>query len=1130
VTVQDALKTFNKTDGILYAHPNHQMKALSKFPNDPLFNKLWGMHNTGQTGGTPGADINAPEAWDISTGSSEIVVAVIDTGVDYTHPDLAANMWVNQAELNGIPGWDDDHNFYVDDIYGYDFCNNDGDPMDDHYHGTHCAGTIGAVGNNSEGVTGVCWNVKIMALKFLNSSGSGYLDDAIDCIEYAVQMHAKLTSNSWGGSSGDPALKDAIEAAGAAGQLFVAAAGNYNENSDVNPLYPAAYDINCIISVMATDCYDDKSWFSNYGQTSVDLGAPGSDILSCLRLGGYHYLDGTSMATPHVAGACALLLSINPSLTYSQVKQILLSTVDPILPGLCVSGGRLNLFAAVLDVSPLRLGNTDDVSEGDGVGPGREITYTIDYNYPYEPNLPDINDVNIIDYLPNEVDFNSADSNGIYDPCSHTVRWNIGTLEPNGSGYVTLTVKVNEEWCYDYECIDAITITNKCEIRSSGDLYYTAYEHTPHCPFAHAHCPKPASETVGLSIPLQLSWMKGVYVADVNGHDVYFGTSEADVSSDTNANLKGTYKGRQDANVFTLDRLDYNLVADTNYYWRADEINDACTSSPWKGGTWMFRNTNCLVIDDFENYVDTNAMLARWKMGNDYNSCAPLIKAGGKIGWAYDPEHGAGVMQFDYDNRNNVHGAFYFSEARFDANGTGAGGEDWTGGGALPDPNNKARALAISYTGRPSNSTNRPDTIDPDYDRMYVAIADAAGHLSSNVVKISIPDAQRTDGQQRWDINLYDLNKPDVNLKSVKYLYLGFGVRCNAPYMAGSGTVMFDDIRLYPRRCVPEYASPDLTGDCRVDINDVNAFVDQWLSKQKTVTPVPPANDADHHLVLWYKFDDETTGRKVRNWGSCADCNGEVNSTWPTSQNDKLWATGGYDGNRCVNLNYVNAYDKETSVDVNLAALDFVDTKNALTFSIWVNADIYMPRVGWPRLISVFQDIDPCAYGENEVVEIECPVVSNPPSARFVTGLDEVSSGTLQWSDFGGGWHHYAFVKDTDTNSMRIYHNGGVIAETNNTTAPMFGLPIESFRIGRRDATACAEPWAWAGKIDDFRVYDYALSQAEVAYVMGMRGDPNYVPSPFKNVANLKNSTPEVVNFGDLAILVQEWLNQQWWP
>jgi len=381
MTVQKALQRFNKADGILYAQPNYQLKALSTFPNDTRFGELWGMYNTGQSGGTVGADINAPQAWDIATGSSEIIVAVIDTGVDYTHPDLAANMWVNKAELNGNPGQDDDDNGYVDDIYGYDFINNDSNPMDDHGHGTHCAGTIGAVGNNNEGVTGVCWNVKIMALKFMEPCGDGacgWSDDAIACLEYAVLMGANLSSNSYGGGGYEYAFKNAIDIAGAAGMLFAAAAGNDNgQNNDTIPHYPSSYNCDSIIAVLSTNDNDSISGFSNYGPASVDLGAPGSSILSCKLGGGYQYLNGTSMSTPHVAGACALVWSMNPTLANSEVKNIVLQTVDKTLPGLCVSEGRLNLYNAILQSSVPWL----EVEPEDGtIGPGDSNALSVSLN------------------------------------------------------------------------------------------------------------------------------------------------------------------------------------------------------------------------------------------------------------------------------------------------------------------------------------------------------------------------------------------------------------------------------------------------------------------------------------------------------------------------------------------------------------------------------------------------------------------------------------------------------------------------------------------------------------------------------------------------------------------------------
>ena len=444
VAVKDALVTLNNTPGVLYAEPDYKLKVMSApqiVPNDPRFSELWGLNNTGQSGGTPDADIDAPEAWDIATGTNEVIVAVIDTGVDYTHPDLASNMWVNTAELNGIAGVDDDGNGYIDDIYGYDFCNNDGNPMDDHYHGTHCAGTIGAIGNNGQGVAGVCWNVKIMALKFLDAGGSGYTDDAIECVQYAVLMGAKLSSNSWGGGGYSQAMKDAIDAAGNANQLFIAAAGNgYGNNNDINPAYPASYTSENIIAVMATDKYDSMSGFSNYGPTSVDIGAPGTDILSCQPGSSYQYLSGTSMATPHVSGAAALIWSVYPSMSYQEVKNILLQTVDeiPSLSGKCVSEGRLNLFNAVNEVGVFWMeflpssgsvggGQTNNVTvrfHGDVPVGNYQGQIMITSNDPYtkDVNIPVTMTVKPIDY------FTELFGSGDNDLDNHTL-----TLVPDNS-------------------------------------------------------------------------------------------------------------------------------------------------------------------------------------------------------------------------------------------------------------------------------------------------------------------------------------------------------------------------------------------------------------------------------------------------------------------------------------------------------------------------------------------------------------------------------------------------------------------------------------------------------------------------------------------------------------------------
>jgi subtilisin family serine protease len=298
--------------------------------------------------GKPDADIDAPEAWDIQTGNPNLVIGVIDSGVDYTHPDLMGNIWTNPGEIAG-DGIDNDSNGYIDDVRGWDFAYNDNDPRDVQGHGTHVAGTIASKGNNTVGVTGVAWNAKIMPLRFLDDSGSGSTSNAILAINYATAKRVKLTNNSWGGGLYSQALYDAINTAGQRGALFIAAAGNSSLPNDLIPAYPASYNLSNIISVASTDHNDKYSIFSNYGRTSVDLAAPGSDIYSTTPGGTYGTLSGTSMASPHVTGAAALVWSQNPTWTAQQVKDRLLRTTDPIYDAIrkTVSNGRLNIYKAL---------------------------------------------------------------------------------------------------------------------------------------------------------------------------------------------------------------------------------------------------------------------------------------------------------------------------------------------------------------------------------------------------------------------------------------------------------------------------------------------------------------------------------------------------------------------------------------------------------------------------------------------------------------------------------------------------------------------------------------------------------------------------------------------------------------
>jgi subtilisin family serine protease len=350
-----AIEALRSNKNIAFIEPDFRVQ-MDAIPNDARFDDLWGLHNIGQIGGTPDADIDATEVWDIQTGSTDVVIAVIDSGVDYNHEDLNTNMWINTGE---IPGnlFDDDGNGYIDDVYGYDFAYSDSDPMDIHGHGTHCSGTIAGVGNNGIGVAGVNWDARIMALKFLDDSGSGWTSDAILAVQYATMMKLDYnvpviaTSNSWGGGGYSTTLVNAIAAADAAGILFIAAAGNDWMNTDQYPHYPSSYSNPNIISVAATDrndgLADTYSWGSNYGATTVDLAAPGVSILSTTPNDSYSWYSGTSMATPHVSGVVALLKAEYPWMTHTEIRDTILNNVDPIpeLSGKMVTGGRLNAFS-----------------------------------------------------------------------------------------------------------------------------------------------------------------------------------------------------------------------------------------------------------------------------------------------------------------------------------------------------------------------------------------------------------------------------------------------------------------------------------------------------------------------------------------------------------------------------------------------------------------------------------------------------------------------------------------------------------------------------------------------------------------------------------------------------------------
>lgn len=352
-TVERLTQAFTAaTNLVLHVSPDFIVHTQDTLPNDAMFGSLWNLRNTGQSGGTAGADISAVTAWDLATGSTNVIVGIIDTGVDWHHADLAANIWSNPLEpVNGL---DDDGNGYIDDVRGWDFVTNTNDPMDLHGHGTHVAGTIAGVGNNALGVVGVNWAGRILPLRFLDAYGWGSTSDAIEALRYVIALrqrgiNVRLTSNSWGGGGDDPALSQAIRDCEQVGVLFIAAAGNSYADNDLNPFYPASYPWSNIISVAATDNRDLLAWFSCFGKKSVDLGAPGMNILSTTPGNTYGTMSGTSMATPHVAGVAALLWSTWPDAPCSAIRQAILDGTDsiPSLAGKCATGGRLNVRKAL---------------------------------------------------------------------------------------------------------------------------------------------------------------------------------------------------------------------------------------------------------------------------------------------------------------------------------------------------------------------------------------------------------------------------------------------------------------------------------------------------------------------------------------------------------------------------------------------------------------------------------------------------------------------------------------------------------------------------------------------------------------------------------------------------------------
>jgi subtilisin family serine protease/Ca2+-binding RTX toxin-like protein len=385
--------------GFASVEPNFLAWKDDTTPNDPSFADQWALHNTGQLGGTVDADIDAPAAWDINTGSGKAVIGVVDSGVDYNHPDLNDNMWHNPGEIPG-DGIDNDGNGFVDDVFGYDFLNGDSDPLDDEGHGTSVAGIIAGEGNNALGVSGVNWDAQIMALKIFDPLGFAGTAQIVAAINYATMMklhygvNVVVTNHSWGTVGYSTVLHDAIAASGLADILFVASAGNGQHDNDIAPQYPASFDLPNIIAVAATDRSDNRASFTSFGETTVDLGAPGVSTFTTALGGGYRNFSGTSASAPYVTGVVALVHDTYPKATALEVKQAILDGVDPIaaMAGITVTGGRLNLFGALKAMQMQVIAASPD--DGDVV-PAPPLAFSIKTAFAIDPATLNASDLTV---------------------------------------------------------------------------------------------------------------------------------------------------------------------------------------------------------------------------------------------------------------------------------------------------------------------------------------------------------------------------------------------------------------------------------------------------------------------------------------------------------------------------------------------------------------------------------------------------------------------------------------------------------------------------------------------------------------------------------------------------------------
>ena len=723
-----------------------------------------------------------------------------------------------------------------------------------------------------------------------------------------------------------------------------------------------------------------------------------------------------------------------------------------------------------------------------------------------------------------------VDANG--DPCSWTIK------EPNA-----FAVGAIYYWRVDE--IDTSNVVKKGLI----------WKFTAHNGWAYNH--KPINKANALSQPLQLSWAAGDFA---NSRRVYFSTSEPVGIATSDANV---YRGTQSGTTYDLKNLapTYTLSPGVTYYWRIVEVNTTYNTQ-WVGDTVSFTPNQYTNIDDFEDSLSTDDVNNNWAApyiptGNspplDY-TCVPSLT--GDSSRILMRTATGKYLRYGYRGGS---GARRFSEARRPY----VGGVSFTGGGVIYPP---SKALNIDYQG---SALNAADTIS---DRMYVAIEDTAG----NVAIYDNPDgnAAKVPVWTTWytilaDINALGLPNP-VNLEAVSGIAIGFGVRCNDWIAAGDGNVMFDNIRLYASKCVPEFGpKADLDEDCDVDINDMDRLSNEWLLKAETLTYT--VTKTTKPPIIWYKFNIDTQGTA----DVCDSGTGDANNYTGTIQRfiTENWdPNGGRDGNGCLFLPSGGVMNWSTSpyVDIPLNSLNYLSDPGpkGTTFSIWINADLYATEFynpgQWNSLIEIVISPDGVTRtGPNEKMVTYVPNPTTGGMAAGIwakvnsqTGLPNAGPGTgnISLGNFGGKWNHWAFVKEPM--SMKIYVNGVLLAHQDangdpcdpnrGASGPLIVPPVplptgpgwvqglDAFMLGERGGNSWFNWGNWVGRIDDFQLYDYALTAAEVEWLATDSTCASCTASiyvPLVSTANIKldgvNGNQldpnQIVNFGDMAIMENEW-------